>query len=138
MQAKATLQIKNGEERPFGEVTNAPKLAKFSGNIAYEGDMVGEGVLAELKIYLRRNFAMIYGLERFKGRIGEKSGSFVFQRTGQFDNGVVTLKWDVVPHSATGELKGLIGAVHFQSGPAKEFPITLNYDFETYAPKPVQ
>lgn len=129
MQANAIVQIKSGEERPFGEVTGAPKLMRFSGNVAYTGDLVGEGVLTELKIYLKKNFAMIYGLERFNGKLAGRTGSFVFQRTGKFDNGVVSLRWEVIPHSATGELRGLGGLVNFQAGPGKEFPLVFEYEF---------
>ena len=131
MQAKAKLVIKSAEERSFGDATNAPKLGKYSAIVAYEGDLVGEGTVAELKTYLRRNFSMIYGLERFRGRLGEKSGTFVFQRTGKVEENVLTMRWDIIPHSGTGDLKNLIGAVQVQGEPgAKEFSIALEYELD--------
>jgi hypothetical protein len=129
-QAKAVLDIKSSEERPFAPVTNAPKLARYNAIISYEGDMVGEGVLQELKTYIKPNFAMIYGLERFKGRLGGKEGSFIFQRSGKCEKGKFTLRWDVIPYSATGELRGLIGRVDFESDPAERFPIIFNYEIQ--------
>ncbi len=73
---------------------------------------------------------MMCGLERFNGSVGEKKGTFVFQRTGKFSNGAVESKWTVIPGSGTGQLKGIYGEVDFRSGPGKEFPIAFIYRFD--------
>ncbi len=129
--ATAIMQIKSWDEKPFGEVWGAPKLTKSSGLISYQGEVEGEGILEGLRIHNTDSYVTIlYGLERFNGRIRDKAGSFVFERNGKFENGIGTLELVVVPGSGTGNLKGLRGEVDFVSGHARKFLITLDYYFE--------
>ena len=49
------------------------------------------------------------GLMRFNGAVGGKSGSFVMQDTGSFEQGTASSALRIVEHSGTGELKGIKG-----------------------------
>lgn len=129
-QAKSSFKIKSGNQYSFSEVEGGPMLTKGSFVIAYKGDLQGEGVLEELKIHHTAALHSIYGLERIVGRIGDKSGSFVLEHIGKFENGVITSKRTVVPDSATGALTGLRGEINFIYGNAKASPITFEYYFE--------
>jgi hypothetical protein len=125
--ANATFQIKSYEEVPYSEIPGGPTLAKGHFVFTYQGDIQGEGVYEELKIYYAENQATMYGLQRVIARVGGKFGSFVLEHQGQFENGIVTCIMIVVPGSGTGELKGIRGQVQFQSAHAQEFPISLAY-----------
>ena len=72
-------------------------------------DIAGEATLEYLMAYRDDQFASFVGLERVVGRIGDRTGSFVLQQNGTFENGVVTATWSVVPDSGTGALRGLRG-----------------------------
>jgi hypothetical protein len=72
--------------------------------------------------------ATFVGLERFVGRIGGRTGTFVLQRTGVFENGQAKESYSVIPGSATGELQGLRGDGHSAVGHGTEHPFSLNYD----------
>ncbi|GIM48104.1 hypothetical protein DNHGIG_36530 [Collibacillus ludicampi] len=129
-QANSILKIKYGNEIPFSEIDGGPKLTKGSFVSLYQGELQGEGVLEELKSYFSEASATVYGLERITGHVGDKSGSFILEHLGKFENGILTSKRTVVPGSGTGDLKGIRGEIHFESGNAEEFPITFNYYFE--------
>ena len=77
-----------------------------------------------------RTYAFV-GLERVVGSVGGRSGSFVLQRIGADEDGVVKETYSVVPGSGTGELQGLRGTGSASLGEqADRYPFTLDYDFE--------
>jgi hypothetical protein len=78
-------------------------------------------------MYRSDGTASFVGLERFAGRLGGKSGSFVLQRTGVFEGGQAKESYAVVPDSATGELRGLTGEGKTSLGHGAEYPFTLSY-----------
>jgi hypothetical protein len=90
--------------------------------------MEGEGHVEYLMMYRSDGSAAFVGLERFVGRIGSKSGTFVLQRTGVFESGQARESYSVVHDSATGELRGLRGEGTSTLGHGTEFPFTLNYE----------
>jgi rifampin ADP-ribosylating transferase len=71
--------------------------------------------------------AAFVGLERVVGRIGDKSGSFVLQRTGAFEGGQAKESYAVIPGSATGDLRGLTGVGTSDVGHGMEHPFMLMY-----------
>ena len=83
----------------------------------------------ELKNYLNDKKATVYGLERFTGAISGKTGSFVLEHSGKFENGAVTSTRKIVVGSGTNELAGIQGEAQFNSGESKEFHLTLTYYF---------
>lgn len=128
--ANATFKMTEWNESPYDEPTNEPKLSKVSVAKTYEGEITGEGKLEYLMVYTSEMQAEFVGLERFTGQIGDKSGSFVLEHTGTFENGVVKSDWRIVPNSGTGDLVGITGEVEFEAGHAEEYPIKLRYDLE--------
>ena len=51
-------------------------------------------------------------VERFTGRLGERSGSFYLVHRGIMDGGRPDLSITVVPGSGTGELTGITATLH--------------------------
>lgn len=127
LQATSTFTIKNWEEKPFSEVANAPKLTKASVTKSYAGDMKGTGDLEYLMIYPDDKTATFYGLERFTGSIGNKTGSFILEHKGKFENAVASATCIIVPLSGTGPFKNIKGSVTFSAGHEKDYPIILHY-----------
>jgi len=95
---------------------------------AFTGDIEGEGQVEYLMMYLKDGSATFVGLERVVGRIGAKTGTFVLQRIGVFENGQAKESFSVIPGSATGELQGLRGHGSSAVGHGMEHPFSLNYD----------
>jgi hypothetical protein len=126
--ANARFAIKSWDEKPYSEGQDLPRLTRASVVKAFTGDIEGEGQVEYLMMYRADGSATFVGLERVVGRIGGKSGSFVLQRIGVFENGQAKESYSVIPGSATGELEGLRGDGSSAVGHGMEHPFSLNYD----------
>ena len=126
--ASARFAIKSWDEKPYSEGENLPKLTRASVTKAYTGDIVGEGQVEYLMMYRSDGSATFVGLERVVGRIAGKSGSFVLQRTGVFEDGQAKESYSVIPGSASGELHGLLGDGISALGHGTDYPFTLSYE----------
>jgi len=129
--AKGTFELKAWDEKPFNEINGMPKLTRASVIKSYQGAITGEGILEYLMMYRDDGSASFVGLERVVGSVGGRSGSFVFQHTGTFKDGVAAVTLIVVPGSGTADLHGLRGEGGFAVGHQGPYSITLDYDFES-------
>lgn len=126
--ANARFAIKSWDEKPYSEGQDLPRLTRASVMKTFTGDIEGEGQVEYLMMYRGDASATFVGLERVVGRIGGKSGTFVLQRIGVFENGQAKESYSVIPGSATGELQGLRGDGSTAVGHGMEHPFSLNYD----------
>ena len=85
--ANARFAIKSWDEKPYSEGPDQPKLTRASVIKTYTGDIEAEGQVEYLMMYRTDGSASFVGLERIVGKIGDKAGSFVLQRTGVFEGG---------------------------------------------------
>lgn len=127
-QARATFEIKSWDEKPYGEAAGSAKTTRASVAKAYHGEIEGEGALEYLMAYARDGSARFVGMERVVGRLGDRSGSFIFQHVGAFEGGVAKSVWSVVPGSGTGDLQGLRGEVSSALGHGSSYPVELTYE----------
>ena len=128
--ANARFAITNWDEKPYSEGPELPKLTRASVTRTFTGDIEGEGHVEYLMMYRSDGSATFVGLERIDGRIGDKTGSFVLQRSGAFEGGLAKETYSVVPGSATGALRGLAGDGSSSVGHGMEHPFVLTYDLE--------
>jgi hypothetical protein len=126
--ANARFAIGKWEEKPYDEDPSLPKLTRASVTKSLTGDLEGEGHVEYLMMYRGDGSATFVGLERVVGRLAGRTGSFVLQRTGVFEDGMAKEAYSVVPGSATGELQGLVGEGRTTVGHGMEHPFTLSYD----------
>jgi len=126
--AKARFAIKSWDEKPYSEGTDQPKLTRASVAKTFTGDIEAEGHVEYLMMYRSDGSASFVGIERIVGRIGNKSGTFVLQRIGAFEDGQATESYTVIPGSATGDLRGLVGEGHSSVGHGMEHPFELRYE----------
>jgi hypothetical protein len=128
--ANARFTIKGWDEKPYSEGQDLPKMTKAVVTKTFTGDVAGEGHVEYLMMYRADGSATFVGLERIVGHVAGKTGSFVLQRTGVFENGTAKESYSVVPASATGELRGLRGSGTSAVGHGSDHPFTLQYDFD--------
>src|SRR5437588_10660259 len=128
--AKGTFELKAWDEKPFNEMSGMPKLTRASLTKSYQGDVTGEGKLEYLMMYRDDGSANFVGLERVVGSVGGHSGSFVFQHSGTFEDGMAKVILSVVPGSGTGDLCGMRGEGGFNVGHQPPYAMTLDYGFE--------
>ena len=81
-------------------------------------------------MYRADGSASFVGLERVVARIAGKSGTFVLQRTGVFEDGQAKESYSVIPGSASGELQGLRGEGSTSVGHGMEHPFTMSYELD--------
>jgi hypothetical protein len=126
--AAATFTLKSWDEKPYDETAGLPKLSRVSATKSYEGDIAGEGRVEYLMMYRGDGSATFMGLERVVGFVGGRSGSFVFQHSGTFENGIAKVDLSVVSGSGTEGLDGLQGEGAFAVGHEPPYKMTLDYD----------
>lgn len=125
--ANGRFAIKNWDETPYSENPNEPKLTRASVKKSFTGDIEGDSQVEYLMMYRTDGTATFVGLERFTGRVGGKTGSFVLQRCGAFDGGQAKETYSVIPGSGTGQLAGLTGEGSTSVGHGAEHPFSLSY-----------
>jgi len=69
-------------------------------------------------------------MQRFRGRLGGRHGTFVLQGSEIVENGKIKATWSVVPGSGTGGLSGLRGEGGFEGEFGRGSDGTLDYWFE--------
>jgi hypothetical protein len=75
----------------------------------FAGDLVGVGSMRLVMVNEPGGATHFTGMEQFLGKVGDRSGSFVFQNSGQLESGELRSEWRVIPGSGTEELAGLHG-----------------------------
>ena len=115
-------------DQPAAEVTGA-KLFRIEMSHIYTGHIEGEAAVQYLVTQNEAGKGNFVALEKVTGRVGGRSGSFVLQRIGAFDNGKVKQTLVVMPGSGTGDLSGLSGQATFEGDQHQEsYPITFHYE----------
>lgn len=126
--ANARFAIENWDEQAYSEGQDLPKLTRVRVTKTFTGDIEGEGEVEYLMMYRSDGSATFVGLERIIGRIGARSGTFVLQRSGVFEEGQAKETYSVISGSATGDLQGLLGDGTSAVGHGMEHPFTLSYE----------
>lgn len=127
--ANARFAIKSWDEKPYSEGPGVPKMTRATVTKSFTGDITGDSQVEYVMMYRADGTAAFVALERITGRIGDRSGSFVLQRTGVFDGAEAKESYTVVPRSGTGALEGLVGEGTSSVGHASDYPFVLSYDF---------
>jgi hypothetical protein len=128
--ANSRFTIQSWDEKPYSEGQDLPKLTRAAVTKTFTGDITGDGHVEYLMMYRGDGSATFVGLERVVGQVAGKTGSFVLQRTGVFENGLAKESYVVIPGSGTGELRGLRGEGMSAVGHGTEHPLTLNYELD--------
>jgi hypothetical protein len=124
-QATGTFKIDAWDEQPY-----ADKLTRAQVKATYSGDIEGQGETEWLMCYREDKTADFVGFQRIVGRVGERSGSFVFESTGAFDGKEAAGPITIVRGSGTGDLAGITGSGTFSAPMGGEPSVSLDYDFE--------
>lgn len=126
--ASGDFEVKTWDEKPYEEIDGGGKLTRASVTQSLHGDFEGEATTEYLMYYREDGTASYVGLQRVVGRLGGRSGSFVFDVNGTFEGGVATGALLVVAGSGTGDLRGLRGQGRFGAPVGSSASVTLDYD----------
>ena len=128
--ATGTINVKIWEPVPYDQPGDGPTLVRIHVEEDFSGDIEGSGVVEFLQAQMADDAASFVGIERVKGRLASRSGTFLLQDQGTLKGTTVSGEWFVVPGSGTGELSGLRGEGSFTAQLGQGADITLDYWFE--------
>jgi len=126
--AKGSFQITSFNEDTYEDRGSGAKLTHAWGDQAFSGDIEGEGQVHWLMSYRPDKTATYVGLQRIKGEIGGRKGSFIIEATGDFDGAASRGNWSVIPSSGTDDLKGITGTGTFEAPGGPKATYALDYE----------
>jgi hypothetical protein len=106
--AVGRIEVTNFEATPRIE-GGAITISEATVTEEFAGELVGVGSMRLVMANEPDGASHFTGMEQFLGKLGERSGSFVFQNSGRLENGELRSEWSVIPGSGTEELTGLRG-----------------------------
>lgn len=128
--ASGHIEVKAYEPKPFDEQPDAPSMVEIQVAETFSGDIQGEGKVRFIQAARADGSASFVGIERVRGSIHGRQGSFLLQDSGTLVGNEVKGDWFVVPGSGTGELRGLRGEGGFTAQLGQRASIWLDYSFE--------
>src|SRR5262245_30465590 len=99
--AKAKITVQSSETIPYDQTTS-PKLMEVRINETFVGDLDGESTVRALQILCEDQSATLVSVQRFRGKLRGRQGTFVLQGSQSVENNKIKARWFVVPGSGTG------------------------------------
>jgi len=127
--AIAKITVLSSEAKPYDQ-SGGPALMEIHLNETFRGDIDGESSVRALQVLRDNKSASLVSVQRFRGTLRGRQGTFVLQGSEIVKNGKIEATWFVVPGSGTGDLSGLRGEGGFEGDFGKGSTGTLDYWFE--------
>jgi hypothetical protein len=127
--AKAKITVQNAEATPYDQ-TAGPALVEVHLTETFTGDIEGESPVRALQVLRNDKSASLVSMQRVRGKLGGREGTFVLQGSEIVESGKIKARWSVVPGSGTDGLSGLRGEGGFEGEFGKGSDGTLDYWFE--------
>jgi hypothetical protein len=87
-------------------------IGRMSLRKIFHGDLEGTGSGEMLMVRTAVDGSAGYvAIERFAGRLGDRTGSFLLQHYGILDRNEPSLRIEIIPDSGTGDLSGITGTM---------------------------
>jgi hypothetical protein len=128
--ASGTFDIKLDRQPPF-DAADGTSIGRASFTKQFHGDIeaTSTGEMLSAGSTEVPGSAGYVAIERVRGTLQGRSGSFVLQHNGQLDRGRSELSVKVVPDTGSDELKGLRGAMTIDIRDGKHY-YTFDYSFD--------
>jgi hypothetical protein len=127
--AKAKIAVQNSRATPYDQ-TAGPALVEVHLTETFTGDIEGESPVRALQVLRNDKSASLVSMQRVRGKLGGREGTFVLQGSEIVESGKIKARWSVVPGSGTDDLFGLRGEGGFEGEFGKGSDGTLDYWFE--------
>ncbi len=128
--ATGHIEVKTYEPAAFDQQPDGPGLVEIQVTETFSGDIQGDGKVRFIQAARADGSASFVGIERVRGSIHGRKGTFLLQDSGTLAGKEVKGSWFVVPGSGTGELAGLQGEGGFQAQLGQHASIWLDYSLE--------
>jgi len=127
--ASAKVTVHASKSTPYDQ-SERPALVEINIEETFTGDMSGESPVRALQVKGTDRSASMVSMQRFRGTLGGRQGTFVLQGSEVIQHGKIKATWFVVPGSGTGDLTGLRGEGGFEGEFGKGSDASLSYWFE--------
>jgi Protein of unknown function (DUF3224) len=127
--AQAKIMVRSSEAKPYDQTENTA-LMEVRLSETFTGDIEGESPVRALQVLRSDKSASLVSVQRVRGKLGGRQGTFVLQGSEIVENGKIKATWFVVPGSGTGDLSGLRGEGGFEGHFGQGSDGTLDYWFE--------
>jgi hypothetical protein len=127
--ARGRTEVKSYVPTACDEVADGPSLVEVRATETFRGDIEGEGSFRVIQA-VRDGQASFAGIERVRGSIAGRSGTFLLQVAGTLVGKDVDADWFVVPGSGTGDLATLRGEGGFKAQLGEQGAVWLDYHLE--------
>lgn len=127
--AEAKITVQSSEAKPYAQAAGTA-LIEIHLSETFSGGIDGESTVRALEVRREDGSARMISMQRFRGKLEGRQGTFVLQGSETVENGKVKAKWFVVPGSGTGDLAGLHGEGGFEGEFGKGSIGMLDYWFE--------
>ncbi|MBV9181750.1 MAG: DUF3224 domain-containing protein [Acidobacteria bacterium] len=127
--AEAKITVQSSQAKPYDE-TAGPTLIEIQLQETFSGDMEGESPVRAFEVLHPDRSARLISMQRFRGKLGGRQGTFVLQGSEIVEHGRIKATWSVVPGSGTGDLSGLCGEGGFEGDFGKGSNGWLEYWFD--------
>lgn len=128
--ATGHIEVQTYEPKPYDESADGPTLVEIYVTEKFTGDIQGDGTVRFIQAVRKDGSASFVGIERVKGSIGGRKGTFLLQDSGTLVDQEVSGQWFVVEGSGTGELRGLRGEGGFKAQLGQHASVWLDYHLE--------
>jgi hypothetical protein len=127
--AEAKITVQSSEAKPYDQ-SASPALMEIRLSETFTGGIDGESPVRALEVLRDDHSACLVSVQRFRGKLNGRQGTFVLQGLETVENGKIKATWFVVPGSGTGDLSGLRGEGGFKGDFGKGSDGWLDYWFE--------
>ena len=127
--AKAKITVQSSEAKPYDQTTG-PALMEIHLSEIFSGDIDGQSPVRALQVLRKDHSASLVSVQRFRGKLRGREGTFVLQGSEIVEKGKIKATWFVVPGSGTGNLSRLRGEGGFEGEFGKGSDGWLDYWFE--------
>jgi len=128
-----TFKIAEWSESPIQVFENGAKLSSAKVTQDYHGAITGQGTVDYQMAYTVNGTAKFVGFETIQGVVAHKTGTFVIQHTGVFEEGKAKSRWSIVEGAGTGELRDLAGNGTYEAGHGEDAHVSFNYHFSAHS-----
>ncbi|HZV37753.1 MAG TPA: DUF3224 domain-containing protein [Pseudoxanthomonas sp.] len=126
--ARANVRVRDSEVVPFDD--EDPALVEIHLREIFEGDIEARSDVRALQVRHEDGSARMVSLQRVRGTLHGRAGTFVLQGAEIVSDGKISATWFVIPGSGTGDLARLRGEGGFEGSFGQGSAATLDYWFE--------
>lgn len=121
LSARGTFEIQATPQPPY-DTSDGVSLGRMTIEKRFEGELVATSHVEMISARTETPGSAGYvAIERVRGTLQGREGSFVLQHSGTMNRGASSLAVTVVPDSGTGALTGLAGAMTIDIREGKHF-----------------